>query len=305
MPMNKGIILILLGYIGWGLFPLYWALLKHVPATEVLAHRMLWSVPVLVMFVALVSNWRTDFFSLFKNKKELGWLFLTAILITINWGVYVLAVSQGRVVEASMGYFLSPLLHILGGLIIFKERIGRFRQLAIAFATAGVLYYVASVDTFPWMGLIVGFSFASYGILRKMIKTSAVPGLLMETLLLAPFSMAFVIYLTMNDKAFFLNYNPGTDVYLVLAGLVTVVPLVLFTAGARLLPMTTTGILFYITPTMQFLVGAFIFHENVNTNQLLGFAGIWIGLALYTFSLFRNADNKNSNKNQSKNSINS
>jgi len=285
--MSKGILLILLGYIGWGLFPLYWSLLKHVPAMEVLSHRMLWSVPVLLVFVALITSWRTTFLETLKNRKELGWLLLTAILITVNWGVYVLAVNEGRVVEASMGYFLSPLLHILGGFIIFKERFGPLRQLAIAFATIGVLYYIFSVDTFPWLGLIVGFSFAAYGVLRKFIKTTAVPGLLVETLLLVPLSLSFVIYLASSNQAIFLNLNLSTDIYLGFAGMVTVVPLVLFTAGARLLPMTTTGILFYITPTMQFLIGALVFNEEVNTDQLIGFSGIWIGLVLYAYSLLK------------------
>jgi len=285
--MNKGIILILLGYIGWGLFPLYWVLLKHVPAGEVLAHRMLWSVPVLLIFVSLVSRWRREYFATFKNVKEIRWLFLTAILITINWGVYVLAVNEGRVVEASMGYFLSPLLHVLAGLLIFKEKIGLFRRLAIGFAAVGVFYYISSVDVFPWIGLVVGFTFASYGILRKFIQTSAVPGLLMETLLLVPLSLGYVIYLTASHKAQFLSLNLSTDIYLGLAGLVTVIPLILFTAGARLLPMATTGILFYITPTMQFLVGAYIFKEAINPHQLIGFIGIWIGLALYSISLLK------------------
>ncbi len=288
--MNKGVILILLGYVGWGLFPLYWVLVKHVPAFEVLSHRMLWSVPVLVIFVALIASWRTDFFSTLKNKRELGWLLLTAILITVNWGVYVYAVSVDRVVEASMGYFLSPLLHVLGGLVIFKEQLGPLRKLAVSFASAGVFYYILSVDVFPWIGLIVGFSFAAYGILRKFIKTSAVSGLLIETLLLVPLSLGYLLYLAINKQTVFLHLDVNTDIVLGLAGFVTVVPLVLFTAGARLLPMTTTGILFYITPTMQFLIGVFIFKETVNLNQLIGFSGIWIGLLLYTLSLLKRQD---------------
>lgn len=285
--MNKGIILVLLGYIGWGLFPLYWGLVTHVPALEVLAHRMLWSLPVLLIFVSLVSSWRTDFFQALKNKKELLFLLITAILITINWGVYVYAVNVERVIEASMGYFLSPLLHVLGGLIIFKEKLGPLRKLAVAFAAAGVFYYIFTVGVFPILGLILGFSFASYGILRKFIQTSAVPGLFIETIILAPISLGFLLYLAANDQAVFLNLNTSTDVYLALAGLVTVVPLLLFTSGARLLPMTTTGILFYITPTMQFLVGAFVFNEELNVNQLIGFSGIWLGLVLYAFSLIK------------------
>ncbi|MGK0269625.1 MAG: chloramphenicol-sensitive protein RarD, partial [Cocleimonas sp.] len=272
--MNKGIVLVLLGYIGWGLFPLYWGLVTHVTALEVLSHRMLWSVPVLLIFVSIIAGWRADFFQAIKSKKELSFLLLTAILITINWGVYVYAVNIGRVIEASMGYFLSPLIHIVAGLVIFKEKIGPFRKFAVAFAAAGVFYYIFAVGIFPTLGLILGFSFASYGVLRKFIQTSAVPGLFIETLLLAPFSLGYLIYLGSIDKAVFMNLNLSTDVYLALAGLVTVVPLVLFTAGARLLPMTTTGILFYITPTMQFLLGIFVFKEQLNTNQLIGFGGI-------------------------------
>ncbi len=287
--MNRGIILILLGYIGWGLFPLYWSLLKHVPALEVLAHRMLWSVPVLILFVLFIKVWRTDFVSAIKSKTELSWLFLTAILITINWGVYVLAVNTDRVVEASMGYFLTPLLHIVGGLVLFKEKIGLFRKLAIAFATAGVFYYIISVDSFPWIGLAVAFSFASYGILRKFINTPAVPGLLVETLLLVPLSLGYLIYLSNQNQATFQHLNNSTDTWLALAGIVTVVPLLLFTAGARLLPMTTTGILFYITPTMQFIIGTIVFNEEINRSQIIGFIGIWIGLALYTYSLLKHS----------------
>ena len=285
--MNKGILLILAGYIGWGLFPLYWALLKDVGAYEVLAHRMLWSVPVLLLFVSLKYSWRKSFSTAIKNPKELVWLLLTALLITVNWGLYIVAVNSDRVVEASMGYFLSPLLNVLGGFLVFKEQISRLKQLALLFATIGVFYYILSVDHLPWLGLIIGFSFAAYGVLRKYIQTEAVPGLLVETLLLIPLSLGFILYLAIHKQASFLNSEGLITFWLILAGLVTVVPLVLFTSGARLLPMTTTGILFYITPTMQFLVGVVIFNEAINPHQLIGFVGIWIGLALYAIALIK------------------
>lgn len=285
--MNKGILLILAGYIGWGLFPLYWALLKDVGAYEVLAHRMLWSVPVLLLFVSLKYSWRKSFSTTIKNPKELVWLLLTALLITVNWGLYIVAVNSDRVVEASMGYFLSPLLNVLGGFLVFKEKISRLKQLALLFATIGVFYYILSVDHLPWLGLIIGFSFAAYGVLRKYIQTEAVPGLLVETLLLIPLSLGFILYLAINKQASFLNSEGLITFWLILGGLVTVVPLVLFTSGARLLPMTTTGILFYITPTMQFLVGIVIFNEAINPHQLIGFVGIWIGLALYAIALIK------------------
>lgn len=286
--MNKGIILILSGYIIWGLFPLYWVLLNQVPAIEVLAHRMLWSVPVLIIFVVFVKAWRDDFYAVIKDKKELSWLFVTATLITINWGVYILAVNYGKVIEASMGYFLTPLIHVVGGYLVFQERIGPIKKRAISFATLGVLFYVVSVEGFPWIGLVLGLSFASYGILRKRIRALAVSGLLVETLLLTPLSLGYLIYLNINQEAVFLNASLDTDIWLVLAGLVTVVPLVLFTMGARLLSMTTTGILFYITPTIQFLLGVWILNEEMDSYQLIGFVGIWLGLALYTYSLLKN-----------------
>lgn len=285
--MNKGIVLILLGYLGWGLFPLYWSLLNHVAAIEVLAHRMFWSAPVLLFIVLLITTWRADFIAALRNKKELSYLFITAILITINWGVYIVAVNQGRIVEASMGYFLTPLLNVLGGYFVFKERISVLKQVAIAFAVLGVFYYISSTEHFPWLGLIVGVSFSAYTVLRKLIATAAVSGLFVETLILLPFSLAFIIYLSIKQQASFLNDTAITDIWLCLAGIVTVTPLVLFTVGVRLLPITTTGILFYITPSIQFLLGIWVFNEVINPHQLLAFLAIWIGLTIYSYALIK------------------
>jgi chloramphenicol-sensitive protein RarD len=273
--------------LGWGLFPLYWALLSHVAAIEVLVHRMFWSAPVLLLVVGVVKAWRVDFINVFKNKKELLFLLITALLITTNWGVYIVAVNQNKVVEASMGYFLTPLLNVLGGYFVFKERISALKRLAIAFAALGVFYYIVSGDIFPWVGLILGFSFAAYTTLRKLIKTSAVSGLFVETLILLPFSLAVILYLSFTQQTSFLNDSSMTDLWLCLAGLVTVIPLLLFTAGARLLPLTTTGILFYITPSLQFLVGVWVFNEVINPHQLIGFIGIWAGLLIYSYALIK------------------
>ncbi len=285
--MLRGYLLILSGYIAWGLFPLYWSLLAHVPPMEVLLHRIVWSVPVLVVFVLLRGRWATEYRAAIRSPADLRILFITCILITINWGVYIWAVANHRVVEASMGYFLTPLLHILTGVLIFKERLNTLKWLAVVCAALGVGYYIAQVDQFPWVALSVGFSFAGYGALRKKTVVGAVPGLLVETLMIAPFALAWVIWLHQTGTNFFLKEPPLINMWLVLGGLVTVAPLALFTAGARLLPMTTVGILFYITPTMQFLTGTFLMHEPMNTDKFIGFIGIWLGLALYTISLLR------------------
>jgi len=285
--MNKGILLVLSGYLMWGAFPLYWALLNHVNPSEVLLHRIFWSIPILFTLVYFKASWQANFKEAISSKKELFFLFLTAILITINWGGYILAVNLERVVEASMGYFLAPVINMIGGYIFFHERISRLKQWAVFFATIGALYYVFSGDSFPWLGLLIGLTFSSYGIARKAMVTSAVPGLYIETLLLLPFIFIFSLWFYANYDLAIFNINLSTDILLILAGIVTVVPLALFTAGAKLLPMTTVGILFLITPTLQFLVGYVLYDEPVNFNQLLGFIGVWVGLIMYSYALIK------------------
>ena len=285
--MNKGILLALSGYLMWGCFPIYWALLNHVNPSEVLVHRMLWSVPVLFFLVYSKPSWRVNFKESLSSRKELLFLLITAILITINWGGYILAVNLGRVVEASMGYFLSPVINMIGGYVFFHERISKLKQLAVLFSTVGALFYVFSGDSFPWLGFLVGFTFSAYGIARKAMSSSAVPGLYIETLILLPFFLVFSIWFYSNFDISFLNVDISTDILLFLAGAVTVVPLALFNAGAKLLPMTTVGILFLITPTLQFLVGYVMYGELVNFNQLLGFTAVWIGLIIYCYALIK------------------
>jgi len=287
--MNRGIILIVSGYLLWGLFPIYWALLNHVNPSEVLLHRVVWAVPILFVIIYLKSSWHDNFKASITSRKELLFLLLTATLITINWGTYIVAVNLGRVVEGSMGYFLAPVISMIGGYIFFHERISRLKQWSVMFASVGALYYVFSSDLFPWLGLVLGVSFAFYGLARKAMVTSAVPGLYVETLLLLPVAFVFTIWMYLSQEVSFLNVNLTTDVLLILAGLVTVVPLALFTIGAKLLPMTTVGILFFITPTIQFLVGYLLHDESVNIDQLIGFVGVWIGLILYCYALNRKA----------------
>jgi len=283
--MNRGYAVILSGYVGWGLFPLYWALLAHVPAIEVLLHRMLWSLPVLLLLVLLSQRRRSQVKNALLSWYELRWLALSGLVICLNWGIYICAVANQRVVEASMGYFLTPLLNVVAGVVVFKEKLTRLNIVAIIFAAAGVAYYIFTTATIPWIGLLVGLSFAAYGLMRKQMKTNAVPGLLVEILLLLPFTLALIAWLHYQGEAMFLNTALDTDLLLVLSGLVTVIPLTLFTAGTRMLPMTTVGILFYVTPSLQFLSGVVVLGEAFNYNKLVGFIGIWIGLAIFSYDL--------------------
>jgi chloramphenicol-sensitive protein RarD len=283
--MNRGYPIILGGYISWGLFPLYWAMLTEVPAFEVLLHRMLWSVPVLLLLILISQRRRTQVRSSLKSWHEIRWLLLTGLLVTFNWGIYIWAVVNHRVVEASMGYFLTPLLNVLAGVIVFREKLGRLNKIAICFAGCGVAYYILNTAIFPWVALSAGTTFAAYGMLRKQMSINAVPGLFIETLLLLPFTLSLVLWLHYQGEAMFLNLGRTTDLWLILAGPITIIPLALFTAGTRLLPMTTVGILFYVTPSLQFLIGIWIFNEAFNLDKMIGFVGIWIGLAIFSYSL--------------------
>ena len=212
---------------------------------------------------------------------------ITAILITVNWGVYVWAVSNNRVIEASMGYFLTPLLNISAGVLLFKEHLSGLKWMAIALATLGVLYYIVSLGTLPWVALTVGLSFSAYGVLRKRTDTGPIVGLYIEKLMIAPFALALLLYLHQQLSPQFLNADIMSDLWLILGGLVTVVPLALFTTGARSLPMTSVGILFFITPSLQFIMGALVLGEALNTHKLIAFVIIWSALILYSISLLR------------------
>jgi chloramphenicol-sensitive protein RarD len=285
--MNKGYAVILTGYIGWGLFPLYWTLLIHVPPGEVLLHRMLWAVPVLVMLVMLSPRRRAQLSVALHSWQELRWLTLSSLVICFNWGIYIWAVANQQVVEASMGYFLTPLLNVLAGTVVFKEKLTPLKLVAISFAALGVGYYVLTTTAFPWVGLAVAVSFAGYGLLRKQMKTNAIPGLFVETLLLLPFTLGLVLWLHFSGQAVFLHQDRSTDMLLILGGPITIIPLAFFTAGTRMLPMTTVGILFYVTPSLQFLSGIFVLDEAFNFDKLIAFGGIWIGLAIFSYSLLQ------------------
>lgn len=285
--MNRGYAVILTGYIGWGLFPLYWALLIHVPPGEVLLHRMLWAVPVLVLLVVLSQRRRDQFRAALQSWQELRWLTLSSLVICFNWGIYIWAVANQQVVEASMGYFLTPLLNVLAGIVVFHEKLTRLKLVAIGCAASGVSYYVLTTAVFPWVGLAVAVSFAGYGLLRKQMKTNAIPGLFVETLLLLPFTLGLILWLHYSAQAVFLQQDWNTDMLLVLGGPITIIPLAFFTAGTRMLPMATVGILFYVTPSLQFLSGIFVLGEAFNLDKLIAFSGIWAGLIIFSYSLLQ------------------
>lgn len=265
----------------WALFPLYWREIEHVDAIEILAHRVLWTVPV----CALVLFFRRKMLAAlatFARPKQLLILVVTTVLISTNWGVYIWSVTHDHVLQASMGYFLNPLVNVLAGLTVFGERLRKGQWLAVALAAAGVLYAIAAAGIVPWVGLVLAFSFGLYGALRKLVSVDAVPGLFVETLIMLPVAVGYVVWLEQSGTAQFLNVSWATDIFLYGAGFVTAVPLLCYVAAARRLPISTVGMLFYITPGGLFLLGTLLYGEPVTATDMVTFGCIWSALAVFT-----------------------
>lgn len=268
-------------YIVWGLSPLFWKLLAHVDVLDILAHRYIWALPLTVLGVALAGSWDKVRDAL-KRPRVLFVLAVTAAMVTVNSGVYVWAVNNGQVVEASLGYFLTPLLTTLFGVVLFTERLRRWQWIAISLAAAGVANKIFMLGAVPWVGLAVGGSFAFYGALRKHVDVGTLTGYFIEIAMLAPPALVYAIWLEMQGAGAFRAVGIGTDLLLVAGGIMTAVPFMLYVMGARRLPLSTLAIFFYINPTLQFLVGVLVFDESVTVAQLFSFGLIWLALIVYT-----------------------
>lgn len=273
-------------YAIWGLVPLYFKAVAAVSAFEIIAHRVLWSLLLLAVILLVMRN-RSGFALL----RERPWLWArvgaAAFFVTANWLIFVWAVNAGRVLETSLGYYVNPLVSVLFAFLFLGERLRRVQWLALALAAAGVLNQVVLLGYLPWVSLALAFTFASYGLLRKRIPLDAVSGLFFETLLAAPLALAYLAYLAAAGRLGFARGDLGLDLLVAASGVVTAVPLMLFAAGARRLPLTTMGFLQYLAPTLTFLLAVFVFGELFAPAQLLTFLLIWAGLALYSVDLLR------------------
>ena len=267
----------------WGLAPLYFKAVGSVPPVEIVVHRVLWSALLLAVLLAL---WR-GFGHLRRLRTEprlLAVLTLTAVLTGSNWLVFVWAISADRVLEASLGYFINPLVSVLLGRLFLGERLRPLQQVAVALACAGVLWRMLQVGALPWVALFLALTFGFYGLLRKRAPIDAVSGLFVETLLTLPLALAWLGWLAVHGE---LNFGHGaaTDWLLPLAGVLTAVPLMLFAFGAQRLPLSTIGFLQYIAPTLNFVLAVFVFREPFDSLQLIGFGLIWAALAVYSLDM--------------------
>ena len=277
---KSGLVPALLAYGTWGIFPLYFKALPDVPADQVLAHRVLWSVVLLSAAVPLLGRWPT------VVRACRPAILLSAVLIAANWGTYIWAVQSGRVLEASLGYFVNPLVSVLLGVVFLRERLRRRQVQAIALAGLGVVALVVRLHTLPWLPLTLALTFGLYGLVRKRAGVDAVGGLLVEASVLALPALAWVLLCAWRGTGAF-GGRPATTALLVAAGPITAVPLIWFAMGVRSLPLSTVGILQYLTPTLQFLLAVALYREPFGSAHAVAFAFIWAALALYTWDSVR------------------
>ena len=270
-------------YLAWGLLPLYFRALQGVPPLEILAHRVVWSVLLLAGLTTWLRRWPEVARPLSSWRGRLTLLGSTA-LISVNWGVYIWAVHAGRVLEASLGYFVNPLVNVLLGVLFLGERLTRRQQLAVGLAAAGVAVLIATAGTFPWVALVLATSFGLYGLLRKVARMDAVAGLFCETALLAPLAAGGLLLLARAGTGH-LGAAPGQSALLVAAGLVTALPLIWFALAVAQLRLSTLGLLQYLAPTMQFSIAVFAFGEPFTAAHGVAFGCIWASLALYSADL--------------------
>lgn len=279
--MRKGTLYAAGAYVIWGLLPLFWHALHAVPAVEILAHRIVWALAV-TMLLSAFSGHLPALWANLRNRRTLGIFTLSAALLTVNWGTYIWAVNAGYVVETSLGYFINPLVNVVFGVLFLRERLRPGQIAAVGVALAGVLYLTALYGAPPWIALALAGSFGVYGLLRKTAPLGSLEGLNLETLIAAVPALAYLLLIESSGGGAFLHVGPATDALLIAAGLVTAVPLLLFAAGARQITMVTLGILQYIAPTLQFILGVTFFGEVVTPQRLVGFVIVWLALVIYT-----------------------
>ena len=279
--MRTGILSAALAFLCWGLFPLYFHALNEVPPTQILVHRVVWSLLFLAIVLTIRRQWAWVR-PLTREPRIIASFAISALLLSGNWLLYIWAVNNGHVIESSLGYFINPLVNVMLGYVVLKERMRAGQWAAIALAAAGVAWLAWDAGRMPWIALVLAASFGLYGLMRKTAKLGALEGLSFETMLLFPFALGYVVWLSMNGQNAFINTASDTTRWLlVAAGPITAIPLLLFAAGARKIPLSVLGLLQYIGPTIQFALGIFLFHEAFTSGKLVGFLMIWSALALY------------------------
>ena len=278
---RNGVLAGLIAYTMWGVFPVYFKLIDMVSPFEVLTHRIVWAVP----FGALIILWRRQWPEVRRalvDRSMLAWLSLAALCISVNWFIYIWSVQNDRIFEASLGYYINPLVYVLAGVVLLGERLRRLQLVAVVLAALGVLYLTVSGGVFPWAAISLALLFTGYGVIRKQAGIGAMPGLFIETTLLLPFALGWLLYLVALGQASFASGNAGLSGLLMLGGPITVIPLLLFAIAARRLSLTTVGFMQFLAPTLQFLTGLY-YGEHLTDAHLVCFACIWAAVLCFSY----------------------
>lgn len=279
--MKQGIIAAVCAFSIWGIMPLYWKLIQEVPAPEIMTHRIIWSM----LFVAALLVFRRQFMGAlkyYKNRKQLAASLCCSLLIALNWLTYIWSVNNGYIIESSLGYFINPIINIILGVLLLKERLRSMQWLSVALASTGVGYLTYSYGSPPWIALTLACSFGLYGLLRKKSPIPSLEGLAMETSLLLIPALLYTFWLSWNSTASFGQHSISSDLLLIGGGIITAIPLLFFSYAAQRIPLSTLGIIQYIGPTLQLLIGIWVYNESFEGPRAIAFTIIWSALAIYS-----------------------
>ena len=277
-----GVTCALAAFAMWGLFPVYFKIVADVPAVEVLAHRIVWSALLAGVLVTVAGRWLIVQ-TVLADRRAVGMLALSAAVISVNWGVFIWAIANERVLESSLGYYINPLVSVALGVVFLGERLRGAQWTAVALAAAGVAWEVIALGDVPWVSLALAFSFGSYGLLRKVVRADSLTGLFVETALISPLALGYLILLGIEGAGAFRATGAAIDWILAASGIITAAPLLLFVEGARRIRLSTLGLLQYLVPTGHFLLAVFAFGEPFALGRLITFAFIWTALAIFTW----------------------
>ncbi len=294
---QKGLLYATLAFTLWGFFPFYFTQVSHIPPLEILANRIIWSA-LLLLFIIYLRNIWSSIGGILRHPKQKYALTLSSVFIALNWGVYIWAIDNQRIFEASLGYYINPLVNIVLGVLFLGERLRRLQWLAVLLATIGVIFQVMQLNHVPWVALCLAFSFGFYGLIHKKISEDAVPCLFLETLLLLPIALMFLGYLSTSGQGPMLWKIPDWGL-LILAGPVTVIPLLLFSTGVKTVAYSIIGFLQYIVPSLLFFLAAFVYDEPFSIDQLITFLFIWTAIIFISIDAIKHSNNKAKVRNQS------
>lgn len=280
---TTGVLYAVMAYILWGILPVYWKFISSVSSIEILSNRIVWAFVFTILIIIVTKQWNELKF-IAKDKKQMFYIFIASILIAINWGLYIWAVNSDKIVDASLGYYINPLLAVALGVLIFKEKLSYWTGAALTIASIGVIVKTVQYGKIPWISLGLAISFGLYGAIKKSVKANAIVGLTLETAMLTPIAAVYIVSRQVSGVGAFNTEGTLSILLLIGAGVVTAIPLLLFASSAKRLPLSLIGFTQYISPTISLIIGIFVYNEGFTTIDMIGFCFIWAALIVYSFS---------------------